>query len=49
MNKSISKEDIIKFAEGLDILSDEDRETLIHMTPASYIGLADVLVDLKLK
>ena len=47
--KSISKEDIIKFAEGLDILSDEDRETLIHMTPASYIGLADVLVDLKLK
>ena len=36
--KSISKEDILKFAESLDILSDQDRQTLIDMTPASYIG-----------
>ena len=38
--KSISKEDILKFAESLDILSDQDRQTLVDMTPASYIGLA---------
>ena len=36
--KSISKEDILKFAESLDILSDQDRQTLVDMTPASYIG-----------
>lgn len=47
--KNISKEDIIQFAEGLDILSDQDRQTLVDMTPASYIGLADKLVDIKLK
>ena len=47
--KSISKEDIIKFAEGLEILSDEDRATLVNMTPASYIGLANILADIKLK
>ena len=41
--KSISKEDILKFAESLDILSDEDRETLVNMTPASYIGKASEL------
>lgn len=47
--KSISKEDIIQFAEGLDILSQQDRQTLVDMTPSSYIGLADILVDIKLK
>ena len=41
--KSISKEDILKFAESLDILSDQDRQTLVDMTPASYIGLAKEL------
>ena len=44
--KSISKEDILKFAESLDILSDQDRQTLIDMTPASYIGLANILAKL---
>ena len=34
--KSISKEDILKFAESLDILSDQDRQTLVDMTPALY-------------
>ena len=46
--KSISKEDILKFAESLDILSDQDRQTLVEMTPASYIGLANVLADIDL-
>ncbi|MDB7094518.1 adenylosuccinate lyase [Erysipelatoclostridium ramosum] len=46
--KSISKEDILKFAEGLDILSDQDRQTLVDMTPASYIGLAKELAKIEL-
>ena len=46
--KSISKEDILKFAESLDILSDQDRQTLINMTPASYIGLANILAKINL-
>ena len=45
--KSISKEDILKFAEGLEILSDEDRQTLVNMTPASYIGKASELAKKK--
>lgn len=44
--KSISKEDILEFAEGLDILSDQDRQTLVDMTPASYIGLANELAKI---
>ncbi len=46
--KSISKEDILKFAESLDILSDQDRQTLVDMTPASYIGLANILAKIDL-
>lgn len=46
--KSISKEDILKFTESLDILSNQDRQTLIDMTPASYIGLADILAKIDL-
>lgn len=30
--KSISKEDILKFAESLDILSDQDRQTLVDLS-----------------
>ena len=40
-------EDILKFAESLDVLSDEDRETLVNMTPASYIGKASALAKMK--
>lgn len=47
--KNISKEDILKFAEGLEMLNDEDRKTLINMTPASYIGLANKLAQTPLK
>lgn len=46
--KSISKEDILKFAESLDILSDQERQTLVDMTPASYIGLAKELAKIEL-
>ena len=46
--KNISREDILKFAEGLDMLSDEDSETLVTMTPASYIGKAAQLAELEL-
>ena len=46
--KSISKEDILKFAESLDILSDQDRQTLVDMTPASYVGLAKELAKIEL-
>ena len=47
--KNISKEAIMEFANSLDVLSEEDRQTLLNMTPASYIGLADKLVDIKVK
>ncbi len=47
--KNISKEDILKFAEGLEMLSEEDRNTLVNMTPASYIGKAAQLADIDLK
>ena len=43
------KEDILKFAEGLDMLSEQDRQTLVNMTPASYTGKAEQLAELKLK
>lgn len=46
--KNISKEDIQAFANSLEMLSDEDRNVLISMTPASYIGLASELVDINL-
>ena len=47
--KNISKEAIMEFAHSLDVLSEEDRNTLLNMTPASYIGSADKLVDIKVK
>ena len=46
--KNISREDILKFAESLDMLSVEDRQTLVNMTPASYIGKAAALATLEL-
>ena len=39
----------MEFAHSLDVLSEEDRNTLLNMTPASYIGSADKLVDIKVK
>ncbi|MGN1182156.1 MAG: adenylosuccinate lyase, partial [Faecalibacillus sp.] len=46
--KNISQEAIMEFAKSLDVLSDEDRQTLLDMTPASYIGFADELCDIEL-
>lgn len=45
--KNISKEDILKFADSLEMLSEQDHETLVNMTPASYIGLAELLAKSK--
>lgn len=47
--KNISKEDIMQFADSLEMLSPEDHATLVNMTPASYIGLASQLAELKIK
>ena len=38
--KNISKEAIQKFIKSLDMLSDEDKNTLLKLTPATYVGLA---------
>ena len=42
--KEISKEDIQKFINSLDVLSDEDKLTLLNLTPSTYIGLAKKIV-----
>lgn len=39
--KTISKNDIHKFINSLYVLSDEDKKTLLDLTPASYTGYAD--------
>lgn len=38
--RAITKEDIHNFVENLDVLSDEDRKTLLELTPSTYVGLA---------
>ena len=38
--KRISKEDIQEFIKSLDVLSDEDRENLLCLTPEEYVGYA---------
>lgn len=38
--KRISKEDIQEFIKSLDVLSDEDRENLLQLTPEEYVGYA---------
>lgn len=38
--KSITKEAIQEFIESLDVLSDEDKKTLLELTPAKYVGYA---------
>ena len=43
--KNISKEAIQEFIKTLDVLSDEDRKTLLELTPSSYIGLATQIVE----
>jgi adenylosuccinate lyase len=43
--QSVNAESMAKFVTGLKI-ADEDKQTLLSLTPASYIGLAPKLVDL---
>ncbi len=43
--QSISEETILKFVSGLNI-SENDKQTLMNLTPESFIGLAPKLVDL---
>jgi len=47
--KSISKEDIQEFILSLDILSQEDKDTLLNLTPEKYIGKAEYIVENELK
>ena len=43
--KNISQEAIQEFIKTLDVLSDEDRKTLLDLTPSSYIGFATKIVE----
>lgn len=43
--KNISKESIQEFIKSLDVISDEDKSTLLDLTPAGYIGLAVKIVE----
>lgn len=43
--KNISKESIQEFIKSLDVISDEDKSTLLALTPSSYIGLAGKIVE----
>ena len=43
--KNISKESIQEFIKSLDVLSPEDKATLLALTPSSYIGLASKIVE----
>ena len=43
--QSVNAESMAKFVTGLKLV-DEDKQALLSLTPASYIGLASKLVDL---
>ena len=43
--KGISKEAIQEFVKSLDILSSEDKKKLLELTPSTYIGLAEKIVE----
>lgn len=43
--KSISKEDIKEFINSLNVISKEDKENLLELTPKSYIGYAKRLAE----
>ena len=42
---NISKESIREFIESLDIISAEDKKTLLDLTPSTYVGLASQIVE----
>ena len=41
--KRISKEDIKDFINSLDVITNEDKENLLKLTPENYIGYAEKL------
>jgi len=43
--QKIDRETICQFVENLD-LADEDKQRLLEMNPASYVGMAAKIVDL---
>ena len=43
--KDISKEAIQEFIKSLDVISDEDKHTLLSLTPSGYVGLASKIVE----
>lgn len=43
--KEISKESLHDFIKSLDEISEEDKKTLLDLTPASYVGLASKIVS----
>lgn len=43
--KDITKEDIHKFIKSLDILSEQDKKTLLELRPETYIGYAEEIAD----
>ena len=43
--KRISKEDIQEFIKSLDVLSDEDRDNLLRLTPEDYVGYASQIAE----
>ena len=43
--KNISKESIQESIKSLDVISDEDKATLLALTPSGYIGLATKIVE----
>jgi len=44
----ISKDDIQDFVKSLDMLSETDRATLLALTPRTYVGLAEQIVEAEL-
>ena len=45
LGQAVDREAIRRFVEGLD-LSEADRERLLALTPADYVGMAARIVDL---
>ena len=43
--KDISKEIIQQFIKSLEVLTEEDRKRLLELTPSTYIGLANRIVE----
>lgn len=43
--KSITKEAIQEFIKSLDVLTEEDKNTLLNLTPSTYVGLAPRIVN----